>query len=192
MQTTQSPITRLVRGAELPVAGTWTIDTAHTDVTFVARHLMVAKVRGRVPVVGGDIVVGDDPDDSFVTVTLDMAGIDTGSAERDAHLRSEDFFDSVAQPHATFRSTALSWSGDTGAIVGDLTIAGTTRMVVLGTEYLGAGTDPDGLHRMAFSASTEVDRNDWGLSWNQPLANGGVLIGRTVRIELDVQAVLDR
>lgn len=190
--TTHATITRTVHGAELPVAGTWTIDSDHTDVTFVARHLMVAKVRGRVPVLDGAILVREDPEDSRVEVTLDMSNIDTGSPERDSHLRSEDFFDVVAHPTATFTSSGLSWSDDSGTLAGHLTMLGTTRPVVLEVEYLGAGTDPDGYERLAFSATTEIDRNDWGLSWNQPLANGGVLVGRTVRLEIDVQAVLQR
>lgn len=183
-------ISRTVQGTQVPITGTWAVDTDHTEVSFVARHMMVAKVRGRIPVVAGGVVIAEDPAQSTVVVTLGTSGVDTGSADRDAHLRSSDFFDTDVHPTATFASTAVQWYGTRALVDGQLTIKGISRPVTLDVEYLGVASDPDGAVRAAFSATTEVDREDWSISWNQGLETGGVLIGRKVRIEIDLQTVL--
>lgn len=165
--------------------GIWTIDPAHTDVAFVARHLMVTKVRGRFPSVTGTITVGDRNEDSEATVTVDMASITTGAPDRDAHLRSADFFDVENHPTMTFTST--SFTGDT--LTGNLTIKDVTKPVTFDVEFNGTQTDPWGGTRAGFEAETEVNRKDWDLTWNTPLEGGGVLVSDKVKLIIDVQLV---
>ncbi len=171
-----------------PEPGTWAIDPAHTVVGFNARHLMVAKVRGSFTTFDGTIHIDDDPAASSVEVTIDAASIDTGVADRDAHLRSPDFLDVENHPTIEFRSTAVRADGDGYQVHGDLTIRGTTRPVTLDMEYLGLARDPWGNDKAMFTATTKIDREDWGLSWNQALETGGLLVGKQVTIELEVQA----
>ena len=174
----------------LPTAGTWTIDPAHTDVAFVARHLMVTKVRGRFTGIDGAITVAESPEDSRVSVTLDATTITTGADDRDAHLRSPDFLDVETFPEVRFVSTGVSRSGNGWKLTGDLTIKDVTRQVTLDMTFDGEATDPWGGTRAAFTASTEIVREDWGLTWNVALENGGWLVSKTVRIEIEAQAVL--
>ena len=175
---------------DIPAAGAYAIDPAHTSVEFVGRHLMITKVRGRFPAVSGTITIEDDPERSHVEVEVHVASIDTGNADRDAHLRSADFFDVDTHPTMTFRSTGVEARDDrTWAVAGDLTVRGVTLPVTLQVDFDGAGTSPIGDERISFSAATEVDREDWGLTWNMALETGGVLVGKKVRIELNVQAV---
>jgi len=173
---------------------TWSIDPTHTLVQFSARHMMITSVKGRFGTLTGEITVnGDSPENSAVTAEIDAASLDTGVQQRDDHLRSPDFLDVEKHPALTFRSTRLegapSRPGDTFRLVGELTIRGTTREVVLDATYEGSGQDPWGGIRSSFSASTTVDRRDFGLTWNQALETGGILVGNDVRITLDVQAV---
>lgn len=173
---------------------TWTIDPVHTQVEVAVKHMMITTVRGRFPDVRGTITVDEeDPGSSGVEVTIDAAGIDTRNEDRDAHLRSEDFLDVEEHPEITFRSTRIEGAhdepGEPFRVVGDLTIRGETREVVLDATYEGTGEDPWGGTRAGFSASTEIDRRDFGLRWNQALETGGVLVANTVKIELEVQAV---
>lgn len=173
---------------------TWTIDPVHTQVEVAVRHMMITTVRGRFPDVQGTITVDEeDPGSSGVEVTIDAAGIDTRNEDRDAHLRSEDFLDVEEYPEITFRSTRIEGAhdepGESFRVVGDLTIRGETREVVLDATYEGTGEDPWGGTRAGFSASTEIDRRDFGLRWNQALETGGVLVANKVKIELEVQAV---
>jgi polyisoprenoid-binding protein YceI len=173
-----------------PSAGTWMIDPAHSIVGAVARHLMVSKVRGRFGSFGGTVQVADPLHDSRVEVTIDAASIDTGNPQRDEHMRSGDFLDVENHPTIEFRSTGLEPTGDSRfRLHGDLTIRGITRPIGLDVEYLGLSTDPWGNARIAFSATGEVDREEFGMTWNQALEAGGVLVGRRLRVELDVQAV---
>jgi len=176
----------------LPAAGTWTIDPSHSDVAFAVRHLGISKTRGRFGTFSGDIVVAERPEDSRVSVTIDPASVDTKDAGRDEHLRSADFFAVEEHPTWTFESTAVRARRDRWDVEGDLTIAGVTRPVVLETEVVGLQTDPWGNERVGFHASTEVNREDFGLTWNAALETGGVLVGKTVKIELDVEAVLQK
>ena len=173
---------------------TWKIDPNHTTVSFTARHMMITKVRGRFTEVEGTIETDDaDPSAASVRVAIPTESIDTGVEDRDAHLRSGDFLDVENHPVMTFESTRVEgFDTDAGTdftVVGDLTIAGTTREVTLDATFEGGGQDPWGGERVAFSASTTIDRRDFGLTWNQALETGGVLVGHDVKIELEVQAV---
>lgn len=180
---------RTVDGIEIPAPGVWEIDPSHSVAGFSVRHLMVAKVRGRFGSFAGTIEVGERPQDSSVEVTIDAASIDTREEKRDAHLRSSDFFDVENYPTLAFRSTGLRGTGRrTFELPGELTIRGVTRPVVLAVEYDGITPDPWGGTRAAFTATTEIDREEWGLTWNQALETGGVVVGKTVKIELEVSA----
>jgi len=175
---------------EIPVAGTYTIDPAHTSVEFVGRHLMITKVRGRFPTVSGTITIADEPQQSHVEVDIEVASIETGHPDRDNHLRSGDFFDVDNHPTMSFRSTSVEAAPSGSWLVkGDLTVRGVTHPVTLRVDFDGAGESPVGDSRIAFSASGEVNREDWGLTWNMALETGGVLVGKKVAIELNVQAV---
>jgi polyisoprenoid-binding protein YceI len=181
--------TRVVDGIEIPAKGTWEVDPAHSRLGFVARHLMVTKVRGSFGVFGGTIVVGDAPEDSTVEVRVDAASIDTGSKDRDTHLRSGDFLDVETFPELTFVSTKVEHAGGTGLrLEGTLTIRDVTRPVSLEAEFDGLTGDPWGGQRVAFTATTEIDREDWGMTWNVALETGGLLVSKKVQIEIDVQA----
>ncbi|MFY2556555.1 YceI family protein [Corallococcus terminator] len=170
---------------------TWQLDTTHTTVGFMVRHMVVAKVHGRFTRFEGKVVVnGDDLAQGSVEVKLDASSIDTGVEQRDTHLRSPDFFDAAAFPKLIFRSKRVQDAGKGHyRVVGDLTIRDVTREVVLEAELLGRVKDPWGNERLAFQASTSIDRKDFGLSWNQALEAGGLLVGERVDITLDVQAV---
>jgi len=175
---------------EIPAAGTYTIDPAHTSVEFVGRHLMITKVRGRFPDVTGTITITDDPERSHVEVDINVASLDTGHPDRDTHLRSADFFDVDNYPTMSFKSTNVeAASAGTWQLTGDLTVRDVTHPVTLDVEFDGAGVSPVGDQRISFSAAAEIDREDWGLTWNMALETGGVLVGKKVRIELNVQAV---
>jgi polyisoprenoid-binding protein YceI len=177
----------------LPQAGTWVIDTAHSSVEFVVRHLMVSKTRGRFDDFHGELRIGDRPEDSSVSVEIPVASISTGDAGRDGHLTSADFFEVEQYPTITFRSTAVRpVSGERYEVDGELTVHGVTRPVTLDTEYFGTTRDPFGNDKVIFSASTEVDREDFGLTWNKSLETGGVLVGKKARIELEIEADLQQ
>jgi len=182
-------LTRTVDGTEVPAAGTYTLDASHSHAGFVVRHLMVSKVRGAFTGVEGTVTVGEDVADSRVEVTIDVASIDTRDRGRDEHLRSPDFFDAEQHPTAAYRSTGLRRHGDEWQLDGELTIRGTTRPVRLDVEFLGGSTDPWGGTRYGFSARGELDREDWGLTWNQALESGGVLVGRKVTLEIEAELV---
>lgn len=169
----------------------WTIDASHTLVEFAVKHMMIATVKGRFGEVSGKIVLDEASlENSSVEVEIDAASIDTRNADRDAHLRSADFFDVETHPKLTFRSRRVELEGEGRfRVIGDLTIRGTTREVVLEVEDQGRGKDPWGGERAAFSARTEIDRTDFGLTWNAALETGGVLVSDRVRISLEVEAV---
>jgi polyisoprenoid-binding protein YceI len=183
-------MTRVVAGDTLPVAGTWTIDPSHSTVGFSVRHLGLAKVRGTFQDFTGDIVIAEDPTASSVAVEVQVASIDTRDAGRDEHLRNNDFFDVPVHPTMTFTSTSVSGSGADWKVTGDLTIRGVTRQVVLDATFEGTAGDPWGGSRAAFSATTEVNREDFGVSWNAPVETGGVLVGKKVKLEIEAEAVL--
>jgi polyisoprenoid-binding protein YceI len=170
---------------------TWRLDPSHTSVGFAVQHLMIARVRGRFADVSGEIVIDDgDLRRSRVSVEIDAASIDTRDARRDEHLRSADFLHTTEFPSIRFESTSIRGSDEDGwQMEGALTIRGVTRPVVLAVEPHGALVDPWGNERRGFSATTKIDRRDFGLTWNQGLEAGGVLVGNEVRISIDVEAV---
>jgi polyisoprenoid-binding protein YceI len=176
---------------------TWQLDPAHSSVEFAVKHMMMTTVRGHFRNVQATLRGDrDHPEDAAVEATIEVASIDTGVPDRDAHLRSADFFDAERFPHITFRSKRIEGDppkqeGDRFRLVGDLTIRDTTLELVLDCEYQGRGTDPWGKTRAGFSFRTELDRTDWGLRWNQVLETGGVLVANKVRIEGEVQFVRD-
>ena len=190
---TQTPLhqpTRDVGGTILPAAGRWEIDPVHADVAFTGRHFMVTKVRGRFADVRGAVTVAEDMALSHVEVVIGMASVTSGSDVRDDHLRSAELFDVERFPEATFRSTSVAWSGRRGTVTGDLTIHGVTRPVDLDVEFAGHVRDPWGGDRAIFSASTQVNREDFGVTWNVALEAGGVLVSKEVRIDIEVETVL--
>ena len=174
----------------IPAAGVYEIDAAHTSVEFVGRHLMITKVRGRFSDVRGRITITEEPEHSHVEVEIGVGSVSTGNDDRDVHLRSGDFFDVDHYPAITFASTAVKPPRDnTWELVGELTVHGTTRPITLQVDFDGGGASPMGDERIGFSAATEVNREDFGLTWNVALETGGLLVGRTARIELAVQAI---
>ncbi len=176
----------------LPTAsltGTWVIDPSHSEAGFTTRHAGIAKVRGSVAITEGTIVVGDDLATSSVTAVLDPATIDTRDANRDGHLRSGDFFDTESFPTWTFVSTSVAAKGGDFVVTGDLTVHGVTRSVELDLEFNGTATDPFGNARAGFSATTEISRKDFGLTWNAALETGGFLVSDNVKVALEISAI---
>ena len=191
--TTSTPteLTRTVDGLVVPAPGTYDLDKAHTVIAFVARHLMVTKVRGTFGDFDGSIVVAEKPADSSVNVEIRTESVTTGEPQRDAHLRSADFFEQEKYPTMTFKSTSVTPASDGNwKVGGDLTIRGVTRPVILDVEFNGAIQDPWGGSRLGFSASTEINRQDFGVSFNSALADGNVVVGDKIRIEIETEAVL--
>jgi polyisoprenoid-binding protein YceI len=152
--------------------------------------MMVSKVRGHFTEFSGELITGDDPLQSSVTATIDLRSIDTSNGQRDDHMRSADFFEVETHPHMTYRSTGLSTDGDDFILEGDLTLKGVTRQVPLTLEITGFGPDPMGGTRAGFSASGEINRSDFGVSYNGPIPGGGTVVSEKVQINLDVEAVL--
>jgi polyisoprenoid-binding protein YceI len=169
----------------------WQIDSSHSGIQFTVRHLVIAKVRGQFSRWTGSLETpGSDLTRASVDVVIDASSIDTGVADRDAHLRSADFFDVERHPEITFKSTGVAHAGAGRLrVTGALTIKGITRDVVLDTEALGQAKDPWGNERAAFSATTSIDRREFGLTWNQVLETGGVVVGERIDIAIDVEAV---
>jgi polyisoprenoid-binding protein YceI len=181
---------RTVEKNAVPEAGAWQIDQSHSDLRIVARHLMVAKVRGTFEEFAGTIVVAEDPLESSVEFEAKAASVTTGTPDRDNHLRSADFLDAGQYPLVTFKSTGLAHAGDDWKLTGDLTIRGVTKPVTFDLTFAGGVTDPYGTTKAAFSATGEIDRREWGLVWNAPLEGGGVLVSEKFKIEFDVEADL--
>lgn len=182
--------TREIEGIEIPPAGIWEIDRVHSDVAFVARHLVVSKVRGHFGEFSGGLRIAERPEGSSVEVTIEAASIDTNAEDRDNHLRSPDFLDVEKYPELTFKSTSLELrGGNRFAVTGDLTIRDVTRPVTLDVEYQGLIRNSQMGDRAGFSATTELDREDWGVTWNMALEAGGWLVSQRVRIEIEIEAV---
>ena len=185
---TASEATRDYKGIETPVEGDYVLDKAHTTIEFVARHLMISKVRGRFTGFEGTIHVADDPEDSKLDISVDTASIDTSEPNRDAHLRSGDFLETDRFPKLTFQSTKVEHVKETEwRLTGDLTIRDVTRPVTLDVDFLGVSVSPWGTRPFGFEATTEIDREDWGLTYNQALETGGVVVGKKVRIEINAE-----
>jgi len=173
---------------KLPAPGTYVIDPAHSSVEFVARHMMVTKVRGRFNEFDGAIHVAATAEESWAEATIVAGSIDTRSEQRDAHLRSAEFLDVERFPELRFRSTSLQPAGEgRWKAVGDLTIRDVTRPVELDVEFGGTGTNPWGVEVAFLSATAEIDREDFGITWNQTLETGGVLVSKKVRLEIEAQ-----
>lgn len=171
--------------------GTWTIDPVHSHVGFVIKHMMVSKVRGRFTAFSGRITTTGDPFASSVKVTIEAGSIDTGNTMRDDHIRSGDFFEADKHPTLEFASTGVRAEDGEFFVDGDLTIRGTTRPVTLRLETPEFGPGPQGGTKAGFSATTEIDRTDFGVSYNGPIPGGGVALAEKVQIVLDVEADLD-
>ena len=172
------------------VAGTWSIDPVHSEVGFAARHMMVSKVRGRFRTFSGQIVTGADPLDSSVTAEIDLSSIDTGQEQRDAHIRSADFFEVETYPAMTYRSTGIRRHGDGFIVDGKLTLKGVTKDVPLNLELNGFGPDPYGGTRAGFSASGEINRRDFGVNFSAVMGTGGAVVSDKITIHLEIEAVL--
>jgi polyisoprenoid-binding protein YceI len=182
--------TRVFEGLQIPAAGTYLLDAAHKRVGFVVRHLMVSKVRGDFAEATATITIAENPLESSVTADIDTASVHTGQADRDNHLRTGDFFEAEKYPKMTFRSTGIkSHEGNEFVLDGELTIKDVTRPVELLVEFEGVGRSPYGFDVFGFSASTEIDREDWGLTYNMALETGGVMIGKKVKIEIEGEAI---
>jgi polyisoprenoid-binding protein YceI len=187
-------MTILDHAATVPphLVGTWHIDPIHSDISFTIRHLMVSKVRGRFGDFSGAIELAEDPLQARVEARVSLASIDTGNPGRDDHVRSADFFDVERFPELTFRSTGIRPDGDDYLLDGELTLHGVTRPVVLKVEVNGfQEKTPFGDTRAGFSATTEINRDDFGITFNSPLEGGGVGLGRKVLIALEIQAIRD-
>jgi len=181
---------RVIEGVELPPAGTYVFDRAHTTIGFVARH-MLSKVRGRFTDYDGQIVIGETPEDSSVTVEIRAASVATDDERRDGHLRSGDFFEVETYPALSFESTAVRPTGGTAfELDGNLTIKDVTRPVTLQAEFSGWGPGMNDSTIAVFSAKTTVDRTDWDLTWNVAVETGGWLVGKKVDLEIETELVL--
>jgi polyisoprenoid-binding protein YceI len=217
--TTTSSATRTWEGLTIPAPGSYLLDEAHKRVGFLARHMMVSPVRGEFAEATAQIVVTEDPLQSWVSASIQAASVTTGNPERDAHLSSADFLDVASYPTLEYRSTGITWQGNEDPIfywarlrsnrvarrdslppqvtraagrfllTGGLTVKGVTRPVDLQVEFGGARRDPYGRDIFGFSATAEIDREDFGLLWNVVLESGGVLVGKNVRIELAGEAI---
>jgi polyisoprenoid-binding protein YceI len=171
--------------------GTWTIDPVHSEVGFSVRHMMVSKVRGRFGAFTGTITTAEDLTASSVTAEIDMTSIDTNNADRDAHIRSKDFFEVETHPTMTYRSTGVRPEGDGHVLDGELTLKGRTAAVPLRVELNGAGPDAYGGTRVGFTATGELSRRDFGVDIVMPMDGGGVVVGDRIALTLEIEAVLD-
>ena len=175
------------------IAGTWAIDPTHSEASFTARHLMVSKVRGRFTSFDAHIVTGADPLASSVTASIDLSSIDTDNEDRDAHLRTADFFDVEQHPVMTYQSTGVraKHGSETEFVIdGLLTLHGITREVPLDLEVNGFTDSPFGDTRAGFSATGSISRKDFGIEFNIPMENGGVVVGDKINIALEIEAIL--
>jgi polyisoprenoid-binding protein YceI len=170
-------------------AATWNIDPVHSEVGFSVRHMMVSKVRGRFTSFSGQLVTAEDPLQSSVTAEIDLSSINTGQEQRDEHIRSADFFEVETYPTMTYKSTGVRVEDGEYVLDGDLTLKGVTRSVPLRLELQGFGPDAYGGYRAGFSATGEINRSDFNVSFNAPLQNGGVVVGEKIQLQLEIEAV---
>jgi polyisoprenoid-binding protein YceI len=172
-------------------AGTWTIDPVHSEVGFSVRHMMVSKVRGRFTAFSGQLVTADDPTKSSVTAEIDLSSINTGQDQRDDHIRSADFFEVETYPTMTYKSTGIRVEDGEYILDGDLTLKGVTKNVPLRLELNGFGPDAYGGTRAGFTATGELNRRDFGVNFNAPMQNGGVVVADKISLHLEIEAVKD-
>ena len=172
------------------VAGTWEIDPVHSEVGFTARHMMVSKVRGRFTTFSGEIVLGESPEQSSVTATIDLTSINTGNEQRDQHIRSADFFEVNKYTTMTYRSTGIRAEGDHYIVDGELNLKDVSKEVPLTLELNGFGPDPYGGTRAGFTATAEINRRDFGVNFSAPMETGGVVVSDKIAIQLEIEAVL--
>ncbi|MET9361533.1 YceI family protein [Streptomyces sp. NPDC006632] len=186
-----APATVEVDPALAALSGTYAVDPAHSSIGFTVRHAMVTNVRGSFTDHEGTLTLdGTDPAASAATIDVKIASVDTGMADRDAHLRSGDFFDAEQFPLMSFRSTeAKALGGDAYRLIGDLTIKDVTRPLTIDLEFQGSATDPYGNQRVGFEGSAEILRSDWGLTWNAALETGGVMVSDKVKLTFDISAI---
>ncbi|MEX2439473.1 MAG: YceI family protein [Actinomycetota bacterium] len=178
---------RQINDVEAPAVGIWDLDPQHTSAAFVARHVLT-KIRGRFNKVSGAVNIAEDPLESSVKVEIDAASIETNSTDRDTHLRSPDFLDVEKYPKLTFRSREVRpKDANTFELVGDLTIKDVTKEVVLEADFEGVSPDPFGTTTASFTAKGEIDREEWGMTWNVAIETGGVLVGKKVQLEIDAE-----
>jgi polyisoprenoid-binding protein YceI len=171
-------------------AGTWDIDSVHSDVSFAVRHMMVSKVKGRFGAFTGEVVTGADFLSSSVTASIDLNSVDTNNEQRDGHIRSADFLDVANHPTMTYRSTGVRRNGDDYVVDGELSLHGVTRPIELNVELSGSGPDAYGGTRIGFSATTTISRGDFGIDISMPLDGGGVVVGDKIQIALEIEGVL--
>ncbi len=171
-------------------AGTWTLDASHSEISFSVRHLLISRVKGKFERFDATFVTAENPLDSSVTATAEVASVNTNDENRDGHLRTNDFFDAPAFPSISFVSTGVRADGDDFLIDGDFTMKGVTKPVTFKAEFGGFGTDLYGNYKAGLSATTKINRTDFGVNWNAPLEAGGVLVGEEVTLTLELQATL--
>lgn len=172
-------------------AGTFTIDSSHSRIGFSARHAMVTKVRGAFNDYSGAAVVADGA--ASISIEINVASVDTRSADRDGHLQSADFFDVANFPKMTFKSTSVKGSGsDKLAVTGDLTIKNVTKSITIDFEYTGTATDPFGNARYGFEGEAEINRKDFGLTWNAALETGGILVSENIKLEFEISTIASK
>ena len=187
-ETALSTEVRQIGDVAAPAPGTWSLDASHTTAAFVARHMMVTKVRGHFDRISGQVQIGQSPEESSVEVTIDAASIFSGDQKRDDHLRSPDFLDVEKYPTITFRSTGVKQTGPSSLkVTGDLTIREQTHPVDLIVDFEGVERAPWGTTVAGFSAKAEINREDWGMTWNAALETGGVLVGKKVTLEIETE-----
>ena len=184
--------TSILTGIPGYVAGTWSIDPVHSEVGFMARHMVVAKVRGKFRTFSGELVTGDNPLDSSVTAEIDLSSIDTGNEQRDAHIRSADFFEVETYPTMTYRSTGVRRHGSDYILDGELTLKGVTKEVPLTLELNGFGPDAYGGTRAGFTAIGEINRRDFGVNFAAVMEAGGAVVSDKITIQLEIEAVLQQ
>jgi polyisoprenoid-binding protein YceI len=188
--TTQTPGTRAFQDLTIPAPGTFDLDQAHSRIGFSARHMMVSKVRGHFGDFTGSITIADEPLASTAEATIKTASIDSGSADRDKHLTSPDFLDVEKFPEITFRTIRVTARNGTDlTVLGDLTIKDVTKEIELDLDLEGVGMSPWGKQVLGFSMTAEINREDFGITWNVGLETGGVLVGKTVKLEIEGEAV---
>jgi polyisoprenoid-binding protein YceI len=173
-------------------AGTWKLDPNHSEVSFWVKHLKISKVRGTFETVDATIVTAPDPKDSTISAVIDVASVNTGQKDRDNHLRTSDFFLAEEHPQLTFVSTQINTDGDDFSVDGNLTLRGVTKPVTFSGEFNGVATDEYGQTKAGATASTKINRHDFGVSWNAALEAGGFTLGDDVTINLELQVVLQK